>query len=81
MSIIYSKQAVKVITKMDADTKSRIRLAIEALPDGDVKQIKGRDIITYCLRVGNWRELYSFLDANTIAIEKIAPRGQAYKGV
>ena len=81
MAVIYSKQAVKTISKMDGQAKQRIKQAIEALPSGDTKQIRGRNIITYRLRVGDWRVLYSFVDSDTIAVEKIAPRGQVYKGV
>ena len=81
MNIIYSKQAAKAINGMDSATKQRIRAAIEKLPDGDTKQIKGHKITTYRLRVGGWRVLYSFGDGDTISIEKIAPRGEVYKGV
>jgi len=66
---------------MDSATKQRIKIAIEQLPDGDTKQIKGRSIATYRLRVGSWRVLYSFDDNGTICIEKVAPRGEVYKGV
>ena len=66
---------------MDSTTKQRIKAAIEKLPDGDVKQIKGKNIITHRLRVGGWRVLYSFDGIDKISIEKIAPRGEVYKGV
>ena len=81
MNIIYSKQAAKAIGRMDSVTKQRIGEAIGKLPNGDIKQIKGRDITTYRLRVGGWRVLYSFDDSGIIFIEKIAPRGEVYKGV
>ena len=81
MNIIYSKQSIKIITRMDSVTKQRIKAAIERLPDGDTKQIKGRDIVTYRLRVGGWRILYCYFNDDTISIEKIAPRGEVYKGV
>ena len=81
MNIIYSKQSAKAIDRMDNIIKQRIKAAIEQLPDGDTKQIKGRGITTYRLRVGGWRILYFFEDSGTIQIEKIAPRGGAYKGV
>ena len=80
MNIIYSKQALKSIKRMDTTLKQRIKTAIEQLPDGDTKQIMGRNETTHRLRVGGWRVLYSF-DNDTIRIEKIAPRGQVYKGV
>jgi len=69
------------INRMDNTTKQRIKIAIEQLPGGDTKQIKGRDIVTYRLRIGGWRVLYSFGDNGEISIEKIAPRGEIYKGV
>ena len=81
MKVLYGKDAAKVISRLDVPTKQRIRAAIERLPDGDVKQIKGRNIITYRLRVGGWRVLYSFEDDSTIYVEKVAPRGEAYRGV
>ena len=55
MKINYSRQAVKAISGMDSTTKQRIKAAVEGLPDGDVKQLKGRDITTFRLRVGGWR--------------------------
>ena len=66
---------------MDSATKQRIKTAIEQLPEGDTKQLKGRNIAAYRLRVGGWRVLYSFADNGEIFIEKIAPRGEIYKGM
>jgi mRNA interferase RelE/StbE len=63
---------------MDAATKQRIRQAIHNLPDGDVKQLSGR-IGTWRLRIGALRILFSYPEEDVILIEKIAPRGQAYK--
>jgi len=80
MNITLSKKAIKTIDSMDKPTKDRIRTAIENLPDGDTKQIQGGGVSTHRLRVGGWRVLYS-IDGDNILIEKIAPRGQAYKGV
>lgn len=81
MQIKYSRQAAKTISRLSSPIKQRIKAAIEKLPDGDIKQIKGYSITTYRLRVGGWRVLYSFDDSETIFIEKIAPRGEVYKGV
>lgn len=80
MNIQYSKQSVKTINSMDKPTKLRIKTGIESLPEGDIKPLKGCKG-TYRLRVGDWRILFSYPDNNTILIEKIAPRGEAYKGV
>ena len=81
MDFVYSKQAVKTINHMDKTVKQRIKAAIEKLPDGDVKQLQGQEVTTYRLRVGGWRVLYSLVEDGIILIEKIAPRGEVYKGV
>ena len=81
MKPVYSKAAAKAIGGMDNATKQRIKAAIEKLPEGDVKQIKGKGIVTYRLRVGGWRVLYSLDGDDVVFVEKIAPRGEIYKGV
>ena len=80
MKITYAKQAVKAIGGMDRKTKQRMKIAIESLPQGDVKPLKGASG-SFRLRVGDWRVLFSFPAAGVILIEKIQPRGHVYKGV
>jgi len=80
MEIRYSRAAVKVISGMDRPTKQRIRAAIEKLPEGDIKVLKGSKG-SYRLRVGDWRILFSYPEHDIILIEKIGPRGEVYKGV
>ena len=80
MSIEYSKQAVKAINSMDRKTKQRIKAGIEGLPEGDIKALRGSKG-SYRLRVGDWRILFSYPDKDIILIEKIAPRGEAYRRV
>ena len=77
MQIEYSKEAVKHIKSLDKSTRYRIKKAIEKLPDGDIKKLKGFDS-DYRLRVGNYRILYHKMD-NIIIIKDVLPRGQAYK--
>ena len=80
MEYELSKQAAKAFQKMDKPTKLRVKNGIEAIPDGDIKPLKGFKG-SYRLRIGDWRVLFSYVDTETILIEKIAPRGQVYKGV
>lgn len=80
MQITYSRTSVKVIGSMDRPTKQRIKSALEKLPDGDVKPLKGSSG-TFRLRVGDWRILFSNPEPDVILVEKIGPRGQVYKGV
>ena len=79
MDIKFSKQAVKAISTMDSRMKARVKDAVLLLPDGDVKQLKGSSQL-YRLRVGNYRIVFSYVDSAAIYIEKIAPRGDVYKG-
>lgn len=77
MKIEYSKNAVKYIHAADKTTKNRLKEAVEKIPLGDIKKLQGIDN-GYRLRVGNLRVLFSIED-DTIYIENIIPRGQAYK--
>lgn len=79
MEIRYSKAAGKAIGEMDRPAKQRIKTAIEKLPDGDVKPLRGSKW-TYRLRVGDRRILFSYPADDTILIEKIGLRGEVYKG-
>ena len=80
--ITYTKQATKTLRNMQPKTAKRILAAIEKLAnnpirtDLDVKALKGRDGCR--LRVGDWRVIYT-QNGIVLAIEKIAPRGKAYK--
>lgn len=76
MIIEYSKQAEKFLKKQDRDTQRRIMFAIEKIPSGDIKKLKGTAY--YRLRVGAFRILF---DKNGIIIYiiKIDSRGDVYK--
>ncbi len=77
MQIEYSKKSFKYINSADKLTKQRLKEAIEKIPFGDIKKLQGvKD--AYRLRVGDLRVLFSMED-NTIYIDNIIPRGQAYK--
>jgi len=76
MNIIYSKQAVKAINKINNPSKQRIKSAVERLPAGDIKKLKGCSV-AYRLRVGDYRVLFDM--NNNIEIIDILPRGEAYK--
>ncbi|MDR1588768.1 MAG: type II toxin-antitoxin system RelE/ParE family toxin [Oscillospiraceae bacterium] len=69
MNIEYSKQAVKMIARIDTPIKQRIRQAVNNLPEGDTKLLKARSGV-WRLRVGNWRILFSYPDKDVILIEK-----------
>lgn len=76
MDIIFSKPAIKTLSKMDLTTKKRIKIAIEKIPHGDIKKLTGYTK-TFRLRVGDWRILFNMDEY--IEILDVLPRGQAYK--
>jgi mRNA interferase RelE/StbE len=76
-----SRQAEKYLERLDAPTKARIAKGIEALPAGDVAPLAGR-VGVYRLRIGDYRIFFRYGLAQGVAIVgRIAPRGDAYKGV
>lgn len=78
MEIHYSKQSIKFLKKQDANTRNRIKKAINSLPAGDVVKLQGSGY--YRLRVGTYRIIFD-KDGNIIFIVKIDSRGQVYKEV
>lgn len=79
MQIEYSRQASKVISGLDNPLKQRIKAAIEKLPDGDVKKLKGYTT-KYRLRVGDYRIIFD-MSGNIITVGELLPRGEAYKNL
>ena len=79
MDVQYTKQAVKAIKKLDVSAKQRIRQGINAIPAGDIKKLQGHTEL-FRLRIGDWRILFSYIDADTVLIARISSRGDAYKG-
>lgn len=77
MIIRYGKNAVKHIEILDKTSKQRIKKAIEKIPSGDIKKLKGFQN-EYRLRVGDFRVLFS-QEADIIVIKDVLSRGQAYK--
>lgn len=80
MRFKLSNEAKKYIDSLDKETIKRIYTALRDLtkdpPKGDIKPLKGQQ--GYRLRVGELRILFTHKD-NTVNIDKIAPRGEAYK--
>ena len=74
MNIIVSKRATKALARLDAPTRRHIVQAIEKIPHGDIKPLKGAES-SYRLRLGDWRILSSTQCDVTILIEKVGLRG------
>ncbi len=77
MQINYSKQSLKFLKKQEKTAQLRIITAINTLPSGDVKKLKGANS-KYRLRVGDIRVIFD-KQGNILYIEKIDNRGEVYK--
>ena len=82
--VLIRRQAQKKLQSLAADARARLSEKIDQLgknPDDpalDTKRLSG--VPLWRLRVGDWRVIYDRQDAvRVIAIEKIKPRGDAYK--
>ena len=77
MNIKYSHQAAKFLDKQNDKVFNRIVTAINKLPKGDIRKMKGQNDL-YRLRIGGIRILFKIKDRD-ISIDKIDNRGQVYK--
>ncbi len=74
-NIIYTKKARKSIKSLDIRVKDRVKDGIEKIPFGDIKKLQGYSNL-YRLRIGDYR-----MEHDTIIIDAVLPRGEAYKGL
>ena len=86
VSIKYSKDSLKFLSKLDKKSVTRIREAISGLaqnpPVGDIKPMQGYADGRKRLRVGTWRIIYKCINENTVEIIfviDIGNRGDIYK--
>jgi mRNA interferase RelE/StbE len=77
MTVNYAKQAENFLGKQTEKQEKRIKQAINKLPDGDVKKLKGIEN-GYRLRVGDVRILFEKV-GEVISVIKIDSRGGIYK--
>lgn len=80
--IEFSKQSIRALRRMPANTAALIRSKLNAVAQDPfaaqgVKKLAGRD--GYRLRVGDWRVLY-LLDGGRlrVLVTEIGPRGDIY---
>jgi mRNA interferase RelE/StbE len=77
MEIIYSKQAKNYLDAQTQGQSNRIKRAIELLPAGDIKKLRGLGD-AYRLRVGSVRILFEKQE-ESIHIIRVDNRGDVYK--
>jgi mRNA interferase RelE/StbE len=83
-TVVIRRQAQKKLQSLPKSIRARIAEKIYQLglnpddPKLDVKRLQGEPY--YRLRIGDWRVIFDRQDAvRVIAIERIKPRGDAYK--
>ncbi len=74
-----TKNAIKMMKRLDEDTRNRILNGIYKLPCGDVKRLHGYTDY-FRLRIGNYRVIYT-CKLNTVTIVAVLPRGDVYKHI
>ncbi len=86
MKIVYSKDSLKFLAKMDKPTVNRVREAIEGLTKspaiGDIKVMQGYTDGRMRLRVGKYRVIYRYDkdgEIQILLIIDIGSRGDIYK--
>lgn len=81
-TVILSREAVRVLGRIDRHTEDRIRRRLRELeenPHSHGKLLKGVEGLRSS-RVGDWRVLYTISEERqTVYVIGVRPRGQAYR--
>ena len=78
--IRYAEAVVRELAKISPDVRRRICGKIERLSNGlagDVKRLTNFSP-EYRLRVGDWRVLFNVVDGDTVSVEHVTHRSEAY---
>jgi mRNA interferase RelE/StbE len=70
---------LKSLRRLGRRDRERIKVAIDTLPEGDVKLLRGAERL-WRLRVGEWRVIFDRRDSErVIDVLAVRPRGRAYR--
>jgi len=85
MQLVYTKEATKALLQLPPKIADAIDKAMDAIAADPVGQHRNVTRLVgsrsgYRLRRGDWRVLYTVdVAAQTVFVDKIKPRGEAYK--
>lgn len=79
MQAKLSKHAAKFLGAQVQSVKDRIKSAIHEIPKGDIKPLQGQCSGLFRLRVGGFRVIFKYMDAETVYVYDIGSRGDIYK--
>jgi mRNA interferase RelE/StbE len=75
---VIAPAATKTLRKLPRNERERVLAAIQRLPAGDVRSLKGRQG-EWRLRVGDWRAIIRLdQEERAIVVTAVKPRGGAY---
>ena len=80
---MYAGKVVKacreVLGAQVQSVKDRIKSAIHEIPKEDIKPLQGQFSGLFRLRVGGFRVIFKYMDAETVYVYDIGSRGDIYK--
>lgn len=80
--LVFSDRAKADLAGLDRPTRLRIAVSLQRLVEnnvGDVKRLQGIDPSEYRLRVGDWRVRFSYPEPDTIRVNRVLNRKDAYR--
>lgn len=80
--LVLTDHAKADLAGLDSPTRLRIAAAIQRLAQngaGDIKKLQGVDPPEYRLRVGDFRVRFSYPDFETVRVNRVRNRKEAYR--
>ena len=80
--LVLTDQAQADLAALDRATRLRIAAALQRLVltnAGNIKKLQGIDPPEYRLRTGDWRVRFSYPDSDTVRVNRIQNRKDAYR--
>lgn len=80
--LVLTDQAKADLAALDRATRLRIAAALQRLFQanaGNIKKLQGIDPPEYRLRLGDWRVRFCYPDSDTVRVNRIQNRKDAYR--
>lgn len=80
--LVLTDQAKADLAGLDRATRLRIAAALQRLVQnnaGNIKKLQGIEPPEFRLRVGDWRVRFSYPDADTVRVNRVQNRKDAYR--
>lgn len=80
--LVLTDQAKADLAGLDRATRLRVAAALQRLVQtnvGNIKKLQGIEPPEYRLRTGDWRVRFSHPDADTVRVNRVQNRKEAYR--